>query len=65
MADQGINKSVKHDMAYGWINIGRFRLREHNLKTGGITIMLDDGEGGVFNEAELEKVIEDFYAKNF
>lgn len=52
------------------VTIGRYTIREHDLKTGGITIMCDVepdglGEGGTFDEKELEKVIADFYTKHF
>lgn len=61
MASEPLNK---------WVNVGRFRLIEHKLKVGCITIMCDvepdgSGEGGTFDEKELEKVIGEFYAKHF
>jgi hypothetical protein len=54
-----INKSVR---------IGKFDLWEfigHGGKKSIWIGLADDGEGGAFNEAELEKVIEKFYDKNF
>lgn len=47
------------------IAVGKYVLRDHKLKVGCITIMHESGEGGTFDEAELEKVIEEFYAKHF
>lgn len=47
------------------ITVGKYTLRDHKLKVGCITIMGEGGEGGTFDEAELEKVIGAFYAKYF
>jgi hypothetical protein len=63
-----MDKSVKHSMACEWINIGRFTLGEH--ADGKIWIKYNEktsseGEGGAFDEYELEKVIGDFCAKHF
>lgn len=50
------------------ITIGKYRLYYYNF-TGtqikGIHISMEDGEGGVFDSKELEKVIEKFYNDNF
>lgn len=51
----------QHDEA----TIGKYRIKSHKLKVGCVTIMHESGEGGTFDEKELEKVIEDFYDKNF
>ncbi len=57
--NQPINKSVR---------IGKFDLWEFRNHVGKKSIWIglaDDGEGGAFDEKELEKVIEKFYDKNF
>ena len=57
--ERQINKSVR---------IGRFDLWEFVNYAGNKQIWIglaDDGEGGAFDEKELEKVIGKFYDKNF
>ena len=50
------------------VRIGKFDLWEFFNHAGKKSIWIglaDDGEGGAFDEAELEKVIEGFYDANF
>lgn len=52
----------------GIVRIGKFDLWEHINYTGKKQIWIglaDDGEGGAFDESQLEKVIEKFYKANF
>ena len=45
------------------IEIGKYTLKK--MRNGHIWIEQDDGEAGEFNTDELEKVIKEFYDKNF
>jgi hypothetical protein len=45
------------------LTLGEFTINRMIDNT--IWIYHDSGEGGIFNDKELEKAIEDFYNKNF
>lgn len=52
------------------VEIGRFTLWNRGIHRGKIDIVCNEkseacGEGGEFDEAELEKVIGEFYARHF
>lgn len=61
---------VKFNPPLKSIAIGRYTIYEHKIKVGCVTIIKDAepdglGEGGTFDEKELEKLIAEFYDKNF
>ena len=47
------------------MKIGRFTIHESHNRPRTIWIGLDDGEGGEFDELELEKIILKFYEEKF
>jgi hypothetical protein len=55
------------DDEHAQLQIGKYRIIDKGLSENDslIYIGLDDGEGGEFEKADLEKVIDKFYKNNF
>ena len=66
--EETMNDSINNTVIDGWVTIGKYDLK--NWGDGEIHISCNEksnaqSEGGTFSEAELEKVIKEFYDRYF